>query len=277
VDFYYIYKALSHPGHNRYVMPFTLDERLMHAREAERTLGSRIPWLVDNMDDAAHTAFGTLSNVELVVDVDARIVRRRMWSDPEGLRLDLDELVGPAAQPTRVEDLDMQQLPPPPTVATGIVPPVELPGRMWPLVAEPVLGESRVPFFVKLRADGDADLINTGRGTLYLGFFLDPLYEVHWNNEAPPLKFEIQPPEGVEIAPASMTGPQVQEPADGDPREFLVNVAAQRTEEPLALTFDYYACDNDLTFCIPVKQRYRIGLQRDISHGWTFRPGGARQ
>ena len=85
MDFFYIYKALAHPGHNRYVMPFTLDERFMHAREAERTLGSRIPWLIDNMDDAVHTAFGTLSNVELVVDADARVVRPSHVERPGGV------------------------------------------------------------------------------------------------------------------------------------------------------------------------------------------------
>ncbi len=45
VRFYYVYKALAHPEYNGYVAPYTLEDRLMHVAEAERTLGSRIPWL----------------------------------------------------------------------------------------------------------------------------------------------------------------------------------------------------------------------------------------
>jgi hypothetical protein len=278
VAFYYIYKALAHPEYNSYIEPVTLQERLMHVEEAERTLGSRIPWLCDTMDNTVQTAFGTLPNVELVVDAEARVVLRRMWSDPDALRKDLEKLVGPVENPTRVEDLDMQRQPPPPTVAKGIVPRVSRPGRMWALEVEPVLGETKVPFFVKLRADGEPDLINNGRGTMYIGFHLDPLYEVHWNNEAPPIEFQIEAPPGVTVTPMTGIGPTVEEPADADPREFLADVIANQTDEPLDLSVRYFACDDALTFCIPAKQRYRIYLQQDISHGWAMpdSPAGGR-
>ena len=51
VKFYYIYKALAHPESNGYVQPFTLKERLLHVKEAQRTLGSRFTWLADNMEN----------------------------------------------------------------------------------------------------------------------------------------------------------------------------------------------------------------------------------
>ena len=52
VKFYYLYKALAHPGLNGYIRPHTLEERLLHIEEAKRTLGSEIPWLADSMENA---------------------------------------------------------------------------------------------------------------------------------------------------------------------------------------------------------------------------------
>ena len=61
-------------------------------------------------------------------------------------------------------------------------------------------------------------------------------------------------------------------PADADPREFLVDVAMSDKNQPLNLDVFYFACDDALTFCIPVNQSYRIYLQRD-NHGRTIRTG----
>jgi len=61
VRFYYIYKALSHPELKGYINPFTLEERFMHVKEARRTLGSEIPWIVDRMDNAIRHALGSRS------------------------------------------------------------------------------------------------------------------------------------------------------------------------------------------------------------------------
>ena len=47
---------------------------------------------------------------------------------------------------------------------------------------------------------------------MYVGFHLDPLYKVHWNNETKPLSFEIDAPTGMRVTPASGVGP--------DPEEF---------------------------------------------------------
>ena len=42
--------------------------------------------------------------------------------------------------------------------------------------------------------------------------------------------------------------------------------------QPLDLDVFYFACDDALTFCIPVNQSYRVYLQRD-NHGRTIRTG----
>ena len=221
VQFYYLYKQLAHPELSNYVDPFTLDERLMHVKQAEVQLGSRIPWITDAMTNELKHALGDMPNAEFIVDTEGRVVERRAWSDPAALRRDLEQLIGPVKTPTQVSDLDLVTQPPIPTVAKGIVPRVELPGRMSTLRIEPKLNDADLPFYAKLRADVSQEFLRTGRGKLYLGFHLDPLYRVHWNNEAPPLEYKVTVPAGVRITPATGVFPDVEEPADADPREFL--------------------------------------------------------
>ena len=276
VQFYYLYKQLAHPELSNYVDPFTLEERLMHVAQAERQLGSRIPWIVDAMTNELKHGLGDMPNSEFIIDPDGRVVQRRAWNDPAGLRQDLARLVGSVEHPTRVSDLDLVSAPAVPTVAKGIVPRVDLPGRMSTLEIEPMLEENDYPFYTKLRADVDQDFLRTGEGILYLGFHIDPLYHMHWNNEAPPLEYEVTTPPGVQVTPAAAAFAVVEEPADADPREFLVNIRADDRRTPLDLRVTYYACDDANTFCVPVTQRYAVHLQVDLEAGRVFgagRPG----
>ena len=278
VRFYYVYKALAHPERDGYVTAFTLKERLMHVREAERRLGSRIPWLCDGMSNDLKSALGGAQNAELLTDPEGRVARRRAWSDPAELRRDLEDLVGPVEQPTRVADLDLKVEPPSDRVATGVVPRVEVPGPMRALRIEPMLETDKAPFYVKLRAEADGALLSEGQGKLYLGFHLDPLYQVHWNNRAKPLEFEVAAPKGVRVSPKKSSAPKVEEPADADPREFLVDVKGARNQSaPLELSVRYFACDDADTFCVPVEQRYRVYLQSDPDGGRVMARGGSRR
>lgn len=264
VKFYYIYKALAHPENNGYVTPFNLKERLMHVAEAKRTLGSRIPWICDSMDNDLKHALGDRPNSEFVIDPDGKIVVSRSWSSPASLRNDLDKLVGKVESPTTIADLNMKSLPPPQKARTGVVPRVELPGQMSPLITHPQ--ESKTPHYAKLRAE-------SGNGKLYLGFFLDPLYKVHWNNKAPALKFKIEEPAGVTVTPNSGEAAKVEIDADADPREFLVEVTG-RSSEPLKVTVSYFACDDAETFCVPVTQEYEVSFDRDRDGGSRRSAGG---
>lgn len=276
VDFYYIYKPLAHPEYNNYVVPVNLEERLMHVEEAKRVLGSSITWLADTMDNPWYEVMARTPNSELIVGPDGRVVGRRTWSDPEALRQDLERLVGAVDHPTAIADLDLPAQPRMPTVAKGVVPRVELPPNMASIQVEPNLDATDIPFYVKIRAEADRDLMQNGTGTMYLGFHLDPLYNVHWNNEAGPVRFNFSVPDGVTMTPSSGVGPDVDVPADADPREFLLQVDARALEGPLDLDVFYFACDDALTFCIPVQQTYQIHLERD-NHGRTIRTGADNQ
>ena len=270
MQFFYIYKPLAHPELDNYVSPFSIEERLMHVAEAKRRLGTSVSWLADTMDNAYHEMVGKTPNSEFVLDADGNIVARRAWSDPEALRADMERLVGAVEKPTAVADLDLPTQPPIPTVAKGIVPRVPKPEGALPMEIEPQTGSTDIPFYAKLRAEGTPELFRTGKGTMYLGFHLDPLYRVHWNNETDPVEFRIDAPAGVSVDPAHGAGVDPEEPADADPREFLVEVDGQ-PGDTLGLRVQYFACDDALTFCIPVRQDYRVHLMRDENHDWSIR------
>ena len=268
VNFYYIYKPLAHPEFQGYVSPINLKERLMHIEEAKRRLGSSITWLSDTMDNTYHQASGETPNSEILVGPDGVVLAARSWSDPDALRVDIAAAVGAVENPTQIADLNLPTQPVIGTVAKGIVPRVVKPeGRFLPM--ETVANEetAKVPFYTKLRAEGSQELYETGKGIMYIGFHLDPLYRVHWNNEAPPLEFEISTPDVISITPNKIVGPDPEEEADADPREFLVEVDSAEAGGVVDLTVKYFACDDELTFCIPVQQDYQITLARDTSHG----------
>lgn len=243
----------------------------MHVAEAKRFLGTSVTWLADTMDNVYHDLMGRTPNSEIVLDSDGVVVARRAWSDPAALRVDMEHLVGAVEHPTQIADLDLPAQPPIPTVAKGVVPRVPLPPGAMPMAIEPQANASGIPFYAKLRAEASPELFNTGKGDMYVGFHLDPLYRVHWNNEVDPVEFQITSPDGVSVTPAHGVAVDPEEPADADPREFIVQVDAQDMSQPLDLRVQYFACDDALTFCIPVRQDYKVHLTQDEHHGWSIR------
>ncbi|MFN7935575.1 MAG: hypothetical protein U0R19_19750 [Bryobacteraceae bacterium] len=268
VRFFYLYKALAHPDLHSYITPVTLEERLKHIREAKRTLGSQIPWLCDTMTNELKHALADAPNSEFLINPEGKIVARRAWSDPDALRKDLEEHIGKVERVTQVSDLGMKTAEPPKHAPTGIVPRLTLSERYRSLRAEPQFAKTKNPFYVKLRAEADPALLRSGKGKLYLGFYLDPIYGVHWNNEAAPVSFEVFAPEGATVTPGKGRGPKLEQPADADPREFLLEADRGAATGPFRVSFRYYACTD--TWCIPLTQEYLVHWDAD-------RDGGIRQ
>ena len=204
MKFFFIYKTLAHPelvGH--YVQPITLDERLGHAKQAQKQLGATVPWIVDAMDNRLKHALGDRPNSEFIIDPKGKIVRKRAWSHPAQVRKDLEELVGKVDRITREEDIKLTlELPLKAPASRGAVARIERP-KMQAVAMEPVIEKKGQPFYAKLRAEADAGLMNSGKGKLYLGFHLDPFHGAHWNNLTAPLKYSIELPEGARIAAAN--------------------------------------------------------------------------
>lgn len=266
VKFFYIYKALAHPENNGYIQPFTLKERLLHVKEAQRTLGSGFQWIADNMENDLKHKLGNAPNSEFIVDPEGKIVRKRSWSKPDQVRSDLEELIGPVARVTKVSDLDLKRELPPKVAAKGVVPRIKVPSGLQAVKVTPKA--STEPYYVKLRAEVESSLMSRGEGKLYLGFHIDPLYNVHWNNLAAPVTYEIV--SGAKADPPKGTGPKVAEESDADPREFLVDVSGVG-KSAIEVKVQYFACNDDEGWCKPVTQYYDVELQRDPDAG---RPQG---
>lgn len=231
--------------------------------------GTEIPWLADAMDDRMTKAFGGPYNGEFVIDPDGKIVRQRFWSNPTTLRTDLVELVGPVESPTKIEDLPVQFRPEPRKIASGVVPRIELPRGLAPVqVTHIPLGDK--PLFVKLRAELTPSS-GEGKHKLYLGFYVDPIHKIHWNNAAGPITVDLEVPEGIGIPETKLTGPKVEEAADVDPRMFLVDVNSANRTKPISVKLRYTVCDDAETFCFPLTQEFEVRLV-PLNNGST-RPG----
>jgi hypothetical protein len=163
--------------------------------------------------------------------------------------------------PTTVDDIGMKYMEPPKTAPQGIVPRLQRPGEMSSINLQP-LSRGLPPFYVKLDVKVEALPSANGIRKLYLGLFLGQLYEVHWNNQLSPVSFEIAASDGVEVSPRAGNGPQVDQQADADPREFLVDVSGS-SEQPLTVKVQYTACGDAETFCQPVTQYHHVFLERD--------------
>jgi hypothetical protein len=266
VKFFFVYKTLAHPElAGNYVQPFTLDERLAHARQADKQLGATIPWLVDAMDNRLKHALGDRPNSEFVIDPKGKVVRKRAWSNPLAVRKDLEELVGKVEKVTKEEDIKLNvQLPPKSPAARGVLERIKRP-RMQAIAMEPVIDPKGPPFYAKLRVEADADLLRGGGGKLYLGFHLDPFHGAHWNNLTPPLKYKLELPEGAKAAKAAGEAPKVAAASDADPREFLLDVESWPADKPVKLTVTYSACVAEA--CHAIKQEYVLHLRRDRDGG----------
>lgn len=271
VNFYYVYSNIQHPETNGFVEPYTIKERLMHIKEAKRRTGSEIPWLCDTMKNEIKASLQAAPNAEFVIDPDGKIVRKRFWSDPITLREDLAELIGAVDSPTKVADLPTRFKVESREVAANVVPRINLPRGLEPIHVEAIQGDDATPFFAKLRAEATRSLIRHGKGKMYLGFYVDPIYQVHWNNRMGEFKVSIKDADGVTFSEQELVGPNVEPDADIDPRQFLIDVEMEDKDQPIKMSVSYAVCDDAETFCVPVKQNYTLSIERD-KYGGT-RPG----
>ena len=68
-----------------------LDDRKAQALEAQRELRITIPMAVDSMDDSVSNAFGSFPNSTIVIGKDGKIAARQQWTNPDTLRLAIDD------------------------------------------------------------------------------------------------------------------------------------------------------------------------------------------
>lgn len=265
VDFYYLYKTLAHPENHGYIQPITIEERLTHIVEAKEKLQTKITWLADPMSNEVSSAFGLTPNSEFLFDNKGNILYMNTWSDAENLRKTLLELVGPVTKTSSVESLDLPTVLPMSTPSEEVVTRITVNETLIPIVAQPE--NNSTTYYVKLRAEVTSSMLQDGSGKLYLGFHLDPIHNVHWNNLVDPLKYEITIPEGTTIKKATGMAPIINHPSDADPREFLIEVNNWKHGDHMPIEVTYYACDEDDKWCKIVVQNYTLILDPDYYAG----------
>lgn len=260
VNFYYLYKHLAHAENHGYVEAFMDEERLMQVTEARRKLQTSIPWLTDPVTDEVSWALGGFPNQGYIFDREGKVVQGWVWANIGQMRKILAELVGETTPVTTAKSLNLPKVVGLTDPVQGVVEQVSVEETLTPVRVKPLPNDE--PFFVKLRAEVSPSVLSEGSGLMYLGFHLDPLHNVHWNNLAAPLEFDVKAPAGSSITPTHSRAPEVKGHAsDIDPREFLVDVASWEPDIPIDLEVRYFACDDEDRWCYKVTQNYQVYLE----------------
>ena len=277
VDFYFLYHVPAHPENRGFIQPMTIQERFMHIDEAKRSLGTKVPWIADSMENELKEAYVFASNPEFIFAPDGTVVHREPWTRGTSLRAQLEKLVGPSAQTTSIEQLGLPEIE---RVTEGnrqgLLERVSVQGMAVPVKFQSM--KSDLAWYAKMRPEVNQQLSRTGSGQLYLGFHLDPIYPVQWNNLAQPLTFEIAG-NGVQITPSTGQAARPSVETDSDPREFLVDVKNWNENQPLTLTVNYVACNKADNSCTPIRQQYQVFRETDPAagrvNGRSHKAGGA--
>ncbi|MDG2054430.1 MAG: hypothetical protein P8J86_06970 [Phycisphaerales bacterium] len=279
VSFVYLYKSLAHPENGGWIQPFTLQERLSQINAAQKQLKNKIPFVADPIDNRVSTVLGGSPNAAYVLQSDGTIDYVSGWADGPKLRAALGDLVGPTETISTPESIGVPPFSRPYRNTGTVVPRIQVPGTMIALKTEPQKSEQE--FYVKLRAEVDPSVLQGQDGKMYIGFHLDTVHGVHWNNLVDPVKFTLKASEGIEITPLNGAGPKVEPATDSDPREFLLDVSNWPIGTPIEFDVMYYACSAKEGWCKPVSQTYRVTLERDraggMAQGRWNRGGGQGQ
>lgn len=263
IRFYYLYRYLKHPENNGYVKPFILRERAQHTVVAKQKLHTAVPWLCDAMDNEAAAALTHDStNQVFLVSAAGEVVYEGGLGAAEDLRAVLTDFAGPVDSPFNADALPKTSFKPVRILEPRFAPraPITRDDGFVPLEITPQ--DSRKAFYVKARVEASKELLATGDGKLYLGFHMDPLFNVQWNNLSDPLSYAVKTPQGV-VAPSIQTAPRVTAAAaDSEPREFVLEARKLDLSLPLQLQVSYSVHTADKQN-IAVTQQYTIYLSED--------------
>ena len=164
VGFYYVYQTLAHPENHGYVNAFKIEERFMQIEHAERTLGTKISWVADTLQNDVKTFFAGTPNSMFVLDREGKIVFREPWSDGDQLRDALANLKGPAANPTDAADLKFPYIRPVNMRFEGVVARIRVDEPLNPVKFTP--GASAENYYAKLKPEVSRALLSSGSGKI---------------------------------------------------------------------------------------------------------------
>jgi len=70
--------------------------RKEYVRLAMAELQSKIPWIIDDMDNTMQKTYGRMPNMEFIIASDGKLLESRDWADPTKLKAYLEEHIGPS-------------------------------------------------------------------------------------------------------------------------------------------------------------------------------------
>ncbi|SDR94563.1 Ribonuclease BN, tRNA processing enzyme [Polaribacter sp. KT25b] len=267
VQFFFVYKSLRHPELDGYVEAQNISERLLMVKEVKKKLGTKVPWIVDAMDDNIRIALNSGSQSVYLISPEGKIVKGWGKLKEQELRQMLSDKVGAASTLTTIKDLDL------PVIKryekrlneetnTTIYRPEGL--NILSIVPK----KPEDTYYVKLRAEADRNLIETGNGKLALGFFPDPILDAHWNNLTPPMKYVLELPEGVTASPQEASAEKGPGDSDTEPRQFWVDIKGASPADQIELTLHYYGCTSNM--CMALTHKYTINITPEDNGSRTF-------
>tara|TARA_R110002072_G_scaffold42064_19_gene118506 strand:+ start:94000 stop:95037 length:1038 start_codon:yes stop_codon:yes gene_type:complete len=266
VTFYYFYKSLRHPELGGYVEAQNLEERLLHIKEARTNLGTRVPWIADSMDDSLRVGLRSGANSVYLVSPEGEIVYAAGEYDAEAFRDALTKAVGEPKERTSVQDLNLPRLERNRQINETTDIRVERPVGMTILEIQPVSPEDT--YYVKLRAEADRELLRSGGGKLFIGFYPDPIHGAKWNNLTSPMKYVLSAPDGSTVTPAEAVAHRGEGETDTEPRQFMIDVSDLEPGATMKLSLHYFGCTDD--FCKPLTHEYLIRLAAEDRAASTF-------
>ena len=277
VRFFYFYKSLRHPELDGYLQAQNMKERLLQLAEAKKLYGTKVPWMADTIDDSLRIGLRSGSQSVWLISPKGEIVTAWDKIDGAGLREALAQAVGPVATPTPISALG---LPPTPRQSRNVnmnsAIRVERPEGMVILSIAAVKPEDT--YYVKLRAEATPELLSSGKGRLFLGFYPDPILDAHWNNLTAPMKYTLQLPGGVTATPVTASAAKGQGDSDTEPRQFWVDIASSKIPGDMKLTLNYYGCTPNM--CQALTHEYTIHFVREDrganTYGFNRGPGGGK-
>ena len=267
VQFFYFYKYLRHPELDGYIQAQNISERLLQLAEARKKLGTKVPWIADTMDDAMRIGLRSGSWSVYLISPEGEVVYANGSIDADGLREALSKAVGPVATRTMTNDLNLPKINRPSSLVNedsdlSVARPEGL------TIVTIVAKKPEEIYYVKLRAEADDELLNTGTGRLFLGFYPDPIHNAHWNNLTPPMKYKLTLPKGVTASPIEASAKEGSSDSDTRPRQFWMNISSDKPVKEIGLKLDYYGCTSEI--CLPLTHEYTIKMENENRGSRTF-------
>ncbi len=267
VQFFYFYKSLRHPELNGYVQAQNMKERFLQLETARKKLGNKVPWIADTLDDSMRIGLNAGPNSLYLISPEGEIIAGSDRIEGNRFREVLDSVVGPVENPTPVGDLDLPRVA---RQSNNVNEESDIgvfrPQGLTIVAISPSHPEET--YYVKLRAEADRDLLRTGTGRLFLGFYPDPIHDAHWNNLVDPMKFVLELPEGVKANPTTATAKKGVGDSDVQPRQFWVEIEGANPSDELQLALHYYGCTPDM--CMAMTHEYTIRLEDETRGSRTF-------